>query len=326
MSGQTGLPPVVGPASEKNIVACLSTGRSGTALLAQLMALADDCHACHEPRPTYEAVTESVRWSEQDTLAFVRDVKLPAIRSVQAANYVETSHLFGKGPIDAFIDLGTKFNLVVLNRDPRAVASSMWRVKAIPGRSRKRQAFLLHPGQSNVLHLADWKRLSDYQLCFWYCLEIERRKDFYKKRCERSGLAAVETHLHDLLAFDRFTQFCSSLGLHVSARARERHAEIVAVRHNAKPGMRRAPWRGLRDLDRQENEVWMRLGAPYQPLREAIAARYFGEGPKQPNSANESQRSRDIAGGTPGGLARPLVPGETARGVGGPPKRTVAER
>lgn len=274
--GVVPLSPAGGWPGDKNIVMCLSAGRSGTALLAKLMSIAVDTHACHEPAPTFQVVTESVRSSAEETLNFVRDVKLPAIHATSPGNYVETSHLFGKGPFDAFMELDVRFRLLILDRNTRDVARSMWRVKAVPGRSAKRAAFVLHPELPGVIGLDGWRGLSDYQLCFWYCLEIERRKIAYEKRCVEAGLSLSRVSVDALRDFGAFAAVCASLGLSLPPDAIRLHAETVSVMHNTKPGARRLPWQRLRELDRQEAVVWDRLVGDVGELRGAVLARYPG--------------------------------------------------
>jgi len=40
--------------------------------------------------------------------------------------------------------------------------------------------------------------MDDYQLCYWYCIEIERRARKYKKLFLEKGATVVETTLSDL--------------------------------------------------------------------------------------------------------------------------------
>jgi len=256
----------------KNIIMCLSPGRSGTQLLTRLMGIARDTVAVHEPEPTFRAVTEAVRESSDETLRFVRDIKLPDILARAAPNYVETSHLFGKGPFEAFVALGVPFRLIVLNRDPRPVAKSHWRIKAIPGRSRKKQQYLLHPQQDNVMRLRGWEKMTDYQLCYWYCLEMERRKENYSRICRACNIPVTQISLPELMDFARFGKLCGELGLDLSSTARTLHETLAIAKCNAK--RRYLPKFTLKPLARQEAEVWSALGEEGARLYPDVAARY----------------------------------------------------
>src|SRR5262249_18366644 len=114
----------VTPKIGKNIIMCLTTGRSGTNLLEKLLALANDICAVHEPEPAFQHVLDDVRRDPLAAIAFVRDRKLPDILTRPGSHYAETSHLFGKGFFEAFVALSIPFRLVILNREPRNVAKS----------------------------------------------------------------------------------------------------------------------------------------------------------------------------------------------------------
>ena len=121
---------------DKNIIMCLTTGRSGTNLLEKLLALAEDTHALHEPEPGFQHVLENVRHDPSSAVNFVRNRKLPAILAYPETNYAETSHLFGKGFFEAFVDLNIPFRLIILNRDPREVSKRLLRIKTRTIRAR----------------------------------------------------------------------------------------------------------------------------------------------------------------------------------------------
>lgn len=256
----------------KNIVMCLSPGRSGTQLLTHLLGLADDTHSVHEPQPTFQAVTEAVRTSPDETLRFVRDTKLPAILSTPEPNYVETSHLFGKGPFEAFVELAVPFRLIILNRQPREVAKSHWRIKAIPARAKKKQQYLLRPDLDGVLPLPGWQKMTDYQLCYWYALEIERRKTLYAETCRTHNIPVVEIHLEELLDFHCVKHLCERLSLRLASDKRQQHATITAEKVNHKP--KYWPKLALKPLASQERKVWEALGSEGETLFQDLAQRY----------------------------------------------------
>jgi hypothetical protein len=258
--------------TDKNIIMCLTTGRSGTNLLEQLLALADDTCALHEPEPAFQQVLDEVRRDPNAAIAFVRDRKLPDILSRPGAHYAETSHVFGKGFFEAFVALGIPFRLVILNREPRQVAKSLWQLKTVPARTKRGLLFLLDPRQEGVVKLPGWEAMSDYELCYWYCLEMERRKSAYAAECRRRGIPVVEIALEQLKRWECFHKLCSELGLSLPAEARTRHAEITAHKVNRKPW--RWPRFTLVPFGRQERKVWKALGNDAAALRSAIEKRY----------------------------------------------------
>lgn len=258
--------------TDKNIVMCLTTGRSGTNLLEQLLALADDTCALHEPEPAFQHVLDDVRREPNAAIAFVRDRKLPDILARPGAHYAETSHLFGKGFFEAFVALGIPFRLVILNREPRQVAKSLWRLKAVPARTKRGRDFLLDPRQAGVMKLPGWEKMSDYELCYWYCLEMERRKSAYAAECRERGIPVVEIAMEKLKHWDCFHKLCCQLGLSLPAGAEARHAEITAHKVNRKPP--RWPRLTLVPFALQERKVWEALGADGAALRAVIETRY----------------------------------------------------
>ncbi len=218
----------------KNIIMCVTTGRSGTNLLEKLFALADDTCALHEPEPGFQNVLRAVRQDPNAAVAFMRQSKLPFIAAQPQKNYAETSHVFSKGFFEAFIKIGIPFRTVILDRAPRAVAKSYWRLKTIPHRTELGLNWLLDPAQGGVVAPQGWEKMSDYQLCFWYCLEIERRKTLYMEECRKRGLPVAEISLHGLKDWGKFKDLCAACGLTVSDDARGKHAAITAHKVNTK--------------------------------------------------------------------------------------------
>ena len=119
--------------------------------------------------------------------------------------------------------------------------------------------------------------LNSLQLCFWYCLEVERRKDIYSKTCREKNIPVVEISLEELKDFSRFEQFCADLGLELPADARDQHAGITARKVNRKG--KYLPKMSLTPPAVQERKVWDALGAEGEALYERLATRYdWGEG------------------------------------------------
>jgi len=257
---------------DKNIIMCLTTGRSGTNLLEKLLSLANDINALHEPEPSFQSVLENVRHDPSAAINFVRDSKLPSILANSETNYAETSHLFGKGFFEAFIALDIPFRLIILNRDPREVSKSLWRIKAIPSRTKHGREFLFDPTQNGVLKLNNWEKMSDYQLCYWYCLEVERRKTIYAAECRERGIPIIEISMLQLKDWSKFQQLCKICGLTLPDTAKTQHAEICTnkvnrkSKHHTKYSLIPFAW--------QEQKVWQALGKDGVVLHAEVEARY----------------------------------------------------
>ncbi|OEU18432.1 hypothetical protein FRACYDRAFT_236711 [Fragilariopsis cylindrus CCMP1102] len=128
------------------------------------------------------------------------------------------------------------FSLIILRRHPSLIAYSLLQRNAIPGRSRWGKKYLLHPNDWNVLGnnnehndndgkngnndrrrlrwisiLSSW---SDYQLCYWYALEIERRQIQYTKMaCDDGDWKCCTITIDELTNFDKFCTMCIALGI-----------------------------------------------------------------------------------------------------------------
>jgi len=257
---------------DKNIIMTISTGRSGTGLLAKLFELAVDTCSVHEPLPAFQDAFVNGQAEDDKALAFVRDEKGPAIEACGTKHYAETSHYFGQGFLSAFIDLDVPLRLVILNRDPRAVAKSFERIKCIPMKTEKGLSLMPHPDKESALNVTGWEGFSDYQLCYWYCLETEQRKENAKALAAEKNIPVVEIDLDELVDFERFEAMTKVLGLTLQADAQARHGEITATKVNRKG--KYLPKLRVASLDGPEEEVWSAVEAVQPGLRGAVEARY----------------------------------------------------
>lgn len=183
----------------KRLIFTVTTGRSGTAYLTAVFNYMRDVTALHEPDPEYVDVLREAQVSRHAAEKFVVEKKLPAIAGFKNPIYVETSHLICKGFLEIFLDLGLLPDLVIHRRPMRQISLSLLKMGTIPGRTEKALRFYLHPSDPGVLlPLPDWEKLSDYQLCYWYCLEIERRAQEYAAQFRSRGARVAETTLTGL--------------------------------------------------------------------------------------------------------------------------------
>jgi hypothetical protein len=163
---------------------------------------------------------------------FCHEQKLPAIRSVQEPVYFETSHLVCKGFLEPLMAHGVPFDLVILRRDPVLVATSLFLLGTVPARTELGRQFLLSPDDPGVLPLPNWQDLHDWALCYWYCLEIERRAQVYKERLAGLGGRVLETSVGILKTDRGLGEMLSFLGqdakvLSTNQALRERRTEVV---------------------------------------------------------------------------------------------------
>lgn len=198
---------------QKKLVFTVATGRCGTAFFAEILRLIPGTTSVHEPEPEYADVLREVQQDPHLAHAFLVDRKLPVIGQDTSNIYIETTHLFCKGFLEPLLELGIVPALLWIRREHRAVASSMYRGGTIPGRTDKGLRFYLSPDDPGVLQVLDWKQLHDYQLCYWYCLEIERRAREYRTLYEKNDWCWAETSLAEITTMQGMRQVIADLDL-----------------------------------------------------------------------------------------------------------------
>lgn len=189
---------IIEKVKKKKLVFTVATGRCGTAYFAEILRLIPNVTSLHEPAPEYAEVLREIQENPNLAKEFLCEHKLPSIKSVPSSIYIETSHLFCKGFLQPLLDFGIVPALLWIRRDHRAVASSMFRGGTIPGRTEKGLRFYLSPEDAGVLSLPDWRSFNDYQLCYWYCLEIERRALEYREVYNKNDWLWSETSIDEI--------------------------------------------------------------------------------------------------------------------------------
>lgn len=245
----------------KRLVFTITTGRSGTEYLARVLALFRGVHATHEPKPRFSSAWRAVLAARDPNSAareFWLDEKLPRIRRTRGDVYAETSHLACKGFLESLADLGIAADLVHLRRDPRAVALSLWRLGAIPGRTLKGVKHFVSPWDRNHLPWRDLEhaRPNDYQLCFWYALEIDARAAALRAELEPRGLRVHAVLLESLACESGILELAQRLELGaLSTLGRMRVARLAGTRVNPKDAEKRDASFADTELDAWEAEV-----------------------------------------------------------------------
>ncbi len=197
----------------KRLIFTVTTGRSGTAYLTAVFGYMKGVHAFHEPAPEYVSCLRQVQSQPELARQFLLEEKLPAIAADTAKIYVETSHLFCKGFVEPLLELDIVPDLVIHRRPIRDISLSLYKMGTIPGRTSKALRFYLIPEDKSVLPLNNWQELHDYQLCYWYCLEIERRARHYKELFRNRGGRVTETTLSGLKTAAGLKQLMKDLNL-----------------------------------------------------------------------------------------------------------------
>lgn len=256
--------------AEKTLIFTVTPGRSGTKYLTAMLGSVPGIAAHHEPMPDFVTAMRRAQQDPEIAFAFLRDVKLPAIAETPSPIYAETTHLFCKGFLEPALLIGLRPRLIVLRRPPSEVAWSLLERDTIPTRTPYGCLYLLDPRDPAVMPLPGWERMTDYQLCFWYALEIERRQLRYADFAAQLGLACFEVLQRDLAKSEVFAAMLRTLGIEMKGAAASDHESISAVRHNSNKRRLEKPG----DLEAQEAELW-RAVLPFEPLLpQAIEGKY----------------------------------------------------
>ena len=260
---------------EKQLILTATAGRTGTAFLHNLFRLLPDVDSAHEEEPSYLHVMRRVQTQPAEASRFLIKFKFPVIAACKSRTIVETSHLFCKGFLEPMINLGVYPDLVLLRRNPRRIALSLLERNTIPGRTSTGTDYLVCPSDPNTLPLLLWEGLTDYQLCFWYALEIERRQHRYGDYMQQLGGKVCDVTANELHNPDEFLKMAATFLLDIPDRDEllRQHREIVSTDYNKTPEVREQPF----DLDMAEQAVWERVSY-YEPLlQQRITDRYRGE-------------------------------------------------
>lgn len=294
--------------SRKRLIFTCTTGRSGTGYLAKLLECVPAVASSHEPEPRFSHHLRAVQRDPRRALDFWLEEKLPAIAAKKEPVVVETSHLFCKGFLEPLVQLAVPFDLIILRRDTRLVAKSLHQLDTIPGRTDLGRTFLLAPSDPGVLLLPDWERLDDYQLCYWYCLEIERRAEQYARLVtDRCGRVA-QTTLDRVAGKEGFIALLDALALpRPTQEGWARYEAIAGTQVNRKAQQKERSRRPeIERLEDLEAEV-RRLVAPGDVIPLDLPGRSF-------DTAEVSQLM---------GRLRQAIPAPVRRAVPAPAKRAV---
>ena len=252
----------------KRLIFTVTTGRSGTNYMTNMLSYLPDVYAQHEPAPPLHQVLREVQHNPDLAYQILVEEKLPRIAETPRRIYIETSHLVCKGFLEPMADLGLVPDIVILRRSPRKVAKSMYELGHIPGRSPVGQQFLVQPDDPGVLPISDPDSLHHYQLAFWYTLEIERRAQAYREKFRDSGSQVVEISLEEFSTVMGYYRFLNTMKLPFPPLINIiKHLRSHLRRVNNKDKLKEK--QDIEDFDALEADVLTRI--PYNPL-ESLSA------------------------------------------------------
>ncbi len=221
-----------------------------------MLALFRDVHAEHEPEPSFTNAFRTIAAAPHVAPQFWCEQKLPSIARSNAHIYAETSHLACKGFLESAIELGLRPTLVHLVREYRDTAQSMLALNTIPSRTYNGVRFYLGPNDSVFLPILRGvhEAWHDYQLCYWYCLEIGERARVYAERFKPLDIKVERVELKDLHTREGIESLGDRLNLGPLSKAGARRLPtLLGQRTNQKTNAKRT-----RVLNAQQLESWER--------------------------------------------------------------------
>lgn len=202
---------------KNRIIFTVTSGRSGTSYLAYLLGLLKNINCFHESEPNFVKVMRQSQGDSTFAKKFLIEEKIPKILKVKNKSiYVETSHLFCKGFLENWLAIENNIvpDIILLDRDIREVSLSLLKLNTIPGKTSEGLKWYLSPSDKyNLTRLPNWENYSDYQLCYWYCLEIEERKKTYKSIITKKGGQVIQININDLSKLYKFNKFRKEFNL-----------------------------------------------------------------------------------------------------------------
>ncbi|WP_147126232.1 hypothetical protein [Shimia ponticola] len=234
LGSQASLQKTVDEFNAKRVVLTVTAGRTGTDSLNHLFRHLPDTHASHEPNPNHRFILARVQHDPVLAARFFWYLQAPSIVSRAGSHVVESSHLFCKGFFEPCIAAGFRPALVMLQRDTRTTALSHQRKHAVPGRTGAGHRYLIAPTDRPYLKVDAPESLTDYQLCYWYCLEIELRQKLYSEIASELGMPIFTMQTKQLSDVEKLVEACVALGLADAGNARQALEKAgVGTAHNA---------------------------------------------------------------------------------------------
>jgi hypothetical protein len=218
----------------RRLVFTITSGRSGTQTLAELLGCAKDTCSVHEPEPMYSRPLRRVQRNAEAAREFLLDEKLPAMAATDAPCYAESSHLVCKGFIEPMLELGLRPHFIILLRDDRSVAKSFVQLDSIPERTVLGRNYMFSPADPCLLETPCWDDFTDYQLCYWYALETRRRAQWYASLFDRIGIGYTWFDFASINNVAAVGKLIASCGLTPKENAQVRIGEITRLPTNTK--------------------------------------------------------------------------------------------
>lgn len=196
----------------RNIIV-LSTGRCGTAKLAEILCCLPNVIATHEALPYHRQRSAPMYHNASD---------LRHELSMQDMHvYCDTSYAVMFGFVEHYLLAGVVPDAIVLCRDVELVALSYYQLGSIPGKPlhdgeemHEVNPYMFTPGEHGSESLYGlWDELTDLEKCIWFAREMVKRREFYAESLENAGAHVVRLWTESLNDLSEVNRAMRHLGL-----------------------------------------------------------------------------------------------------------------
>lgn len=194
----------------KRLFVMIATGRCGSMKLESLFETVPGVLSDHDI--VFGCMRKPNIWWPEIGNEYIKR-KLDSFQSSEYDNIFIKGHHTGTNFIDNFLFNGIVPNAIILRRPKREIATSFYKLNCIPYRNKSVQFWYNGPDEPGVLPYNGWEAAHSYQLCYWYCLEIERRIRKYKPLLQSKGGLVWELTLDNMLDIDHFNSMLEYFGL-----------------------------------------------------------------------------------------------------------------
>jgi len=184
---------------QRRLVFVISSGRSGSGFLADLLSLSPDTYARHEPRPRinghYLGLTlkHGLAATYKSRLLKVFGINLALSRLIDSITYVETSHMFIKTYHDVVIDYYEQIDVIILRRAMSKVLRSFAELNYFSPNAHHWQKWMNVPEPSNCFAepIGLPYEMDKYDRCIAYLLDMEARAQTFIEHNQKARIHEI---------------------------------------------------------------------------------------------------------------------------------------
>lgn len=244
---------------KKNLFFTVTTGRSGTRYLSNIFSLLKNFKAEHEAKPAFHTFYRDILDGKRSYKEFWIDYKLPYIQSLKENYYVDVSHVACKGFFESIIEWGIRPSFIFLKRKNREVAKSLLSLGTIPTRTQTGKIYLSSPLDKDALQInGAIDDFTDYQLCYWYTLDIDKRTAYYKDYFDKHNCSYASLTFDELIRGKPLKKIRKSIDLPELSmmgylKYLKNKGKILNQKSHSKQHIENIDW------DKEESELMKRL-------------------------------------------------------------------